>query len=73
MDGFYYLKPAAPTLDASVDYQLRNRVFLFANAKNLFNTQIYHEMRGTETPQYAKQYSTQNFGVIVTAGLKGTF
>jgi iron complex outermembrane receptor protein len=73
LDGFYYLKPAAPTLDASVDYQLRNRMFLFANAKNVFNTQIYHEMRGSETPEYAKRYSTQNFGVIVTAGIKGTF
>ena len=72
-DGFYYLKPAAPTLDASLDVQIRRTVFLFVNAKNVFATPIHHAMWGSETPVYAQRYSTQNFGVILTAGMRGSF
>jgi len=72
-DGFYYLKPAGPTLDASLDIQVRKSVFVFLNGKNIFGTPIHHAMWGAETPDYAQRYSTQNFGVILTAGLRGSF
>lgn len=72
-DGYGYLKPAGPNLDASFDYQVGRSTFLFLNAKNVLNNPVNTELRGSETPQYAKRYSTQNFGAILTLGVRGKF
>jgi hypothetical protein len=34
---------------------------------------VYHDYWGSETPDYARRASTQNFGTILTAGIRGKF
>ena len=72
-DGYGYLKPAGPNLDASLEFQVGRTTSLFVNAKNVFNTPVYHDYWGSETPDYARRASTQNFGTILTAGVRGKF
>jgi TonB-dependent receptor len=72
-DGYTYLKKPNATLDLSMDYLLRESMFLFATVKNVFNTPTYQTQWGSQTPDYAKRTSTNAFGVIFSVGLKGKF
>lgn len=71
-DGFEYYK-ARVNLDLNADYSFGPRVSLFVNARNIFNTPQTLLRYGSQTPAYAKQFRTEEFGIQFVAGLKGTF
>lgn len=71
-DAFNYFAPRA-TMDLNVTYQIGQRLSFFANARNLLNKPFISYRYGSETPDYAKTWSYNNYGVFVTLGIRGTF
>lgn len=61
------------TLDLNAEYQLRNSVFLYVAAQNVFNVPSLEKRYGSATPAYAKDHRWGYNGVGITMGLKGTF
>ena len=71
-DGFGYIQ-ARTTVDLSFNFQLSRRLTFSASANNLFNTPQVALRYGSETPAYARQFNTRDFGVVFAFGIKGTF
>ena len=71
-DAFGYIK-ARTTLDLSSAYQLTSRLSLNASVNNLFNEPQVALRYGSQTPAYARQFNTRNFGAMLSLGVKGTF
>ena len=71
-DAFSYNEPRT-ALDLNLDYQYRRGLSFFANGRNVFNRLPILQRRGSQTPEYAKQYQIANYGVQLAVGLKGTF
>lgn len=71
-DAFEYYK-ARVNLDLNLDYTLSSKVAFFLNARNLFNEPQTLLRYGSETPDYARQFRTEEFGIQFVAGVKGTF
>lgn len=71
-DGFQYFK-ARTTLDLSLAYQLTSRLSLAGSVNNVFNVAPIILMYGSQTPAYARQNRTEEFGIAIAIGLKGTF
>jgi iron complex outermembrane receptor protein len=71
-DAFLY-EDRRTTLDLNAEFQLRDRLSLFANVQNVFNAPIITLIEGSSTPHYAKRSLTSNSGTTITVGLKGTF
>ena len=46
---------------------------LFANARNLFNAPQDLLRMNASTPDHAKLYQREEFGIQITVGLKGSF
>jgi hypothetical protein len=46
---------------------------LFANARNLFNAPQDLLRMNDSTPDHAKLYQREEFGIQITVGLKGSF
>ena len=71
-DAFSYFK-ARTTLDLSLAWHFTQRLSLQASVNNVFNvpqTTLYY---GSATPKYAQQFRTEEFGVPITIGIRGTF
>jgi outer membrane receptor protein involved in Fe transport len=60
-------------MDVNADWRLTNRLTLFFNARNVFNAKPRQIIYGAATPAYAENNVHQEFGVGLTAGIKGTF
>ena len=60
-------------LDVNIDYQLSKRLALFAIARNVLNDRSVLLGYGPQTPEYAKQLSVREYGVQLSAGVKGSF
>lgn len=61
--------------DVSTDYRISERLSVFAYARDVFNNQrkvIYKDDKGL-WPDYAELYQLKEFGIQVTAGIRGTF
>lgn len=71
-DGYQYYK-ARTSLDLSAAYQLTRRLALAATVNNVFNVPQVVLNYGSSTPDYARQFQTQEYGVAISVGLKGTF
>jgi TonB-dependent receptor len=71
-DGFQYIG-ARTTLDVNGSYQLTRNLSLVASANNVFNVPQTLLRYGAETPFYAKQNRTSEFGIALALGVKGTF
>ncbi|MBI5380599.1 MAG: TonB-dependent receptor [Opitutae bacterium] len=71
-DAYQYWK-ARTTLDLNVDYQMTKRLALFAIARNVTNEKYVRLGYGARTPEYARQLSVREYGVQLSAGLKGSF
>ncbi len=61
------------TVDVNAEYRLTRRFTLFANARNLFDQEQMLERYNDQTPDYARKYRVEKFGVQLTMGVKGTF
>lgn len=71
-DAFNYMAPRT-TMDLNVTYQVGKRFSVFASARNVFNKPYISYRYGSETPDYAKVWSYNDYGVFWTMGIKGQF
>lgn len=71
-DAFQYRK-ARTNLDLNLDYQLGKRLSFFATARSIFNQPTVLLTYGSQTPRYARQSRAAEYGVYLSAGIKGTF
>lgn len=71
-DTFEYLR-GGTKLDINAEVRLSRHFSLYGTARNVTNEPLVLERKSPETPDYAKHYNTQEFGVIMTFGLKATF
>ena len=71
-DAFTYVGPRTH-LDLNLDYQFGKRLSLFVNARNVFDVRNVVRRYGSETPAYARTFSSAEYGVQLGAGIKGTF
>jgi TonB-dependent receptor len=70
--AFQYWK-ARTQLDVNLDYQFSKRLAFFAIARNVLNGRSTLLGYGPQTPEYAKQLSVREYGVQLSAGIKGSF
>jgi iron complex outermembrane recepter protein len=71
-DAFNYEK-ARTTLDMNVEYEIRRWAALFVTVSNVFNVAPTSLRYGSETPGYARQFRTQEYGIQFNVGVKGSF
>lgn len=71
-DAFNYTAPRTQ-LDLNLDYQFGKRLSFFVNARNVFDARNVQLRYGSETPAYARFFSSADYGVQLGAGVKGTF
>lgn len=71
-DGYEYLKERT-TLDMNATWQLTRRLALSASVVNILNEPQVYLRYGSQTPAYARQYESREYGVQFSAGIRGTF
>jgi len=71
-NAFQYIG-ARTTLDLNGSYQLTKSLSLVASANNVFNVPQTLLRYGDETPFYARQNRTSEFGIALALGIKGSF
>lgn len=71
-DAFQYYG-ARTTLGLNASYQMTPRLSLAASANNVLNVPEILRRYGSETPAYARQIRTSQFGVAMAIGLQGRF
>ena len=71
-NAFQYIG-ARTALDLNGSYQVTRRLSIVASVNNVFNVPQTLLRYGDETPFYAKQNRTSEFGVAIGVGVKGTF
>lgn len=71
-NGYEYIK-ARTVLDLNGSLQLTKNFTLVASANNVFNKPQVFLRYGDDTPVYARQYGTQNFGTQFLLSVRGTF
>lgn len=71
--GDYEYLEGGLKLDVNAEYRIKPWLALFANGRNVTNEPYILDYYALSTPGYARQYSTQDFGVQWSFGLKGTF
>ena len=71
-NGFQYFA-ARTTLDLSASWQLPRGLSLIASANNVLNVPQTLLRYGDETPAYARQNRTSEFGIALALGVKGSF
>ncbi|MBI5691952.1 MAG: TonB-dependent receptor [Verrucomicrobia bacterium] len=66
---------AAPrlTMDIDGEYRINKRLGLFLGARNILGRPFITERYGPNTPPYARRYQRDDYGIAISAGLKGTF
>ena len=71
-NGYEYVEPRT-VLDLNGSLQLSKRFALVASVSNIFNRPQVFLRYGDQTPVYARQYGTQNFGAQLLLSVRGTF
>jgi iron complex outermembrane recepter protein len=71
-DAFTFIE-ARTTLDLSVAYQLARQLSLTASVNNVFDVPQVQLRYGSQTPAYARQFNTRNFGAMLSVGVRGSF
>ncbi len=71
-NGYEYIQ-ARTVLDISTSYQLTKRLSVIGSANNIFNKPMRFLRYGDLTPNYAKQYAEQEYGIQMALGLRGSF
>ncbi len=71
--GTYEYIHARLMVDADVSYAFHPRLRLFATARNIANKPLITERYAPTTPNYARIFRFENFGVQCAFGVKGTF
>ncbi|MFM7750655.1 MAG: TonB-dependent receptor domain-containing protein, partial [Opitutaceae bacterium] len=71
-NAFQYIG-ARTTLDVNASWQLTKSLSLIGSASNVLNVPQTLLRYGEETPAYARQNRTSEFGIALALGLKGSF
>ena len=71
-NGYEYIQ-ARTVLDISTSLQLTKRLSLIGSVNNIFNKPMRFLRYGDLTPNYAKQYAEQEYGIQMAVGLRGSF
>jgi TonB-dependent receptor len=71
-DGQTYVRSRI-TLDLNSELRLDPRFSLFFNARNLTNSLQYTDRFGSQTPDYSRAPQANEFGVKMSAGIRGRF
>ena len=69
----YNYSGARTHLDLNCDYQFSKRMSVFLNARNVFDIRTVSQRYSTETPDYARRFSSAEYGVQLGAGVRGAF
>ena len=69
----YTYEAARTYLDLNAAYQINRKYSLNASVSNALNVPQIRLVYGSQTPAYARQDRTSEFGVALAVGLKGTF
>ncbi len=71
-NGYEYIE-ARTALDVNGSFQLTKRLSVVASANNIFNKPLKFLRYGDLTPNYARQYAEQEYGIQMAVGLRGSF
>lgn len=71
-DAFEYFDPVTK-MDLSLSYQFSRRLSFIASLNNVFNQSTELVRYGSQTPAYARQNRTEEFGTGISVGIKGSF
>jgi TonB-dependent receptor len=71
-DGFEYFAPRTQ-LDLNGAYRINKNFSLNVSASNALNVPAIRQQYGSQTPGYARQNRSEEFGVALALGLKGSF
>lgn len=71
-DAYRYPQPRTQ-LDLSFDFRVKRGISLYINIRNATNSFQKEYIYGSETPEYARQFSTGQLGRVFTMGVKGVF
>ncbi|MDB6165530.1 MAG: catecholate siderophore receptor CirA, partial [Lacunisphaera sp.] len=72
-NGFFEYYKARWNCDVNMEYTFSKRFKLFANARNIFNAQQIIERYSNVSPDYAKSFRREEFGIQIAAGIKGSW
>lgn len=71
-DAFEYFDPVTK-MDLSLAFQVSRRVSVICSINNVFNQSTELVRYGAQTPSYARQNRTEEFGQGFSIGIKGSF
>lgn len=71
--GFFEYYQPRYNVDLSGEYKLSKRFSIFASARNIFNKEQVIERFSAVSPEYAKGFRHEEFGVNYSVGVKGKF
>jgi TonB-dependent receptor len=60
-------------IDVNLQYTLSKRLRFFLNARNVTNSPQTLERYNDSSPDYARGFRSEEFGIQIAAGIKGTF
>jgi len=69
----YTYEAARTYLDLNAAYQINGKYSLNASVSNAFNVPQIRLVYGSQTPAYARQDRTSEFGIGLALGIKGRF
>ena len=69
---YSYMAPRL-TMDVDGEYRFSQRLGLFLGARNITGEPFLLERYGPNTPAYARGYQRDDYGIALSAGLKGSF
>jgi len=71
-DGFEYFNPVTK-MDLSGSYRISRRLSFVASINNVFNQSTELMRYSSQTPFYARQNRTEEFGAGISVGIKGSY
>ncbi|MBI5768697.1 MAG: TonB-dependent receptor [Verrucomicrobia bacterium] len=71
--GTYIYVNSRLTMDVDAEYRFRKSVGFFLGARNIMGEPFVVERYSRNTPAYAKRYQRDDYGIAISAGLKGSF
>jgi iron complex outermembrane receptor protein len=71
--GFYEYYAPRTFVDVSGEVKLTKNISMFAGVRNLFNKHQVLQRYNDVTPDYAKGFRYEEFGVAMSVGIKGSF
>lgn len=69
---YQYMAPRL-TMDVDAEYRVSRGLGFFAAARNITGQPFVVERFGPNTPDYARRYQRNDYGVAITLGVRGSF